>query len=271
MSKLQVLVTTMQQQDLQKYYEMNLHTDALFANQANRTEFVNEIINGKSVEMITTSTRGVGKNRNIALMYSTGDILLIADDDVTYVDGYEKIILKAFEELEDADGIIFNIKTIGRDPDRRKNERITRLNFLNAFNYGAVRIAIKKNSIIREGITFNENFGGGTIYSAGEDSLFIRDLLKHKLRLYAYPETIAVVKQFESTWFKGYNKKYFYDKGALFYALDPRLYSILLKQDLARHMNLYKDSGLTVKEIETLERNGARSYQNLVPYNESKS
>jgi glycosyltransferase involved in cell wall biosynthesis len=185
MLKMQVLIATMHQQDLRKYNEMNLHTDAVFANQADRTQYVKDIIDGNNVEMITTSTRGVGKNRNIALLYSTGDILLIADDDITYVDGYEGIVLNAFEELKDADGIVFNINTIGQDPDRRKNDKISRLNFLNAFNYGAVRLAIRKRSVQREGITFNENFGGGTIYSAGEDSLFIRDLLKHK-KLYLH-------------------------------------------------------------------------------------
>ncbi len=268
MAKLQVLVVTMNQFDMRKYDEMNLKTDTLFANQANRTEYSSRVIKNHCVEMITTATRGVGKNRNIALLYASGDIVLLADDDIIYVDDYEAIILEAFEEIENADAIIFNVETIGKKVNRRINTEIKRVHFYNSFNYGAVRIAVRRKCLQREGITFNENFGGGTIYSAGEDSLFICEMLSKNLKIYTYPKKIAIVKQFESTWFTGYNRKFFYDKGALFYAISPRFYKLLSFQDALRHRKMYSDSGLTLYQILRLENQGALGYKKLIPFSE---
>ena len=107
------------------------------------------------------------------------------------------------------------------------------------------------------------------MYSAGEDSLFISDLLKHKLKIYAYPEKIATVRQFESSWFKCYTKKYFYDKGALFYALNHKLCGLLLLQDYIRHRGLYDESALNATTILDLERKGAKGYRKLEPYTEN--
>lgn len=86
--------------------------------------------------------------------------------------------------------------------------------------YGTVRIAARRNSLIKHNITFNQNFGGGSKYGSGEDTLFLTECLKAKLNIYAVPEYIGTIKdERESTWFKGFNEKYFMDKGALFYFL----------------------------------------------------
>ena len=97
MSRVQVLVATMHQKDFSKLQEMNIQTDAVFANQSDtdRTDIRND--GGFTALMITTSTRGVGVNRNIALEHASGEILLIADDDMRYIDGYENAVIEAFE------------------------------------------------------------------------------------------------------------------------------------------------------------------------------
>lgn len=267
---LQVLVATMHQKDFSKYKEMNLSSDALFANQAGFTGREKIKVGEHSVEMISTDTRGVGVNRNLACLYATGDILLLADDDVKYVDNYRPIILDAFRALPRADAIIFNIDTIGKDVRRRQNKKIKRVHFVSALNYGAARIAVKRTSIKKSGILFNTNFGGGTIYSAGEDSIFISEMLRKGLRLYTYPETIASVDQTSSTWFQGYTKKYFYDKGALFKAIMKRGSSLLCLQDVIRHWDIYKGSGLPAREVLKQMKCGSKGYETLRAYGESE-
>ena len=113
MSRVQVLVATMHQKDFSKLQEMNIQTDAVFANQSDtdRTDIRND--GGFTALMITTSTRGVGINRNIALEHASGEILLIADDDMRYIDGYENAVIEAFRQLPQADALIFNIDTVG--------------------------------------------------------------------------------------------------------------------------------------------------------------
>lgn len=266
MSKLQVLVATMHQNDFSKVEEMKIHSDVIFANQSDCRRIDTKECTDFCAKMITTSTRGVGMNRNIALEHSDGDILLIADDDMEYVAGYKEIVLDAFRQLSDADALIFNIDTIGQDMKRRKNEDIHRIHFWNAFNYGAARIAVKRKLLDDNKIKFNLNFGGGTIYSSGEDTLFIGDMIRCGFKIYAYPKTIASVRQNDSTWFQGYNKKYFYDKGALFAALMPKAAMLLCLQDIVRHRNMYTE--ISLRDMIIQSKKGIQGYKKLLPYNE---
>lgn len=223
MSDLEVLAVTMKQNNLDRYYKMNIKTNVIFANQAGKNCYEENNINGNKVRMITTSEIGVGKNRNQALLFADGDICLLSDDDVTYLDDYEKIVKEAFVKIPQADIVVFNIDTIGKKVNRRRNDKIKRINIFNFQNYGAVRVAFKKNKILEKNIWFSTLFGGGTKYSSGEDTLFLRDALRKNLKIYTYPKVIATVDQSESTWFEGYNDKFFFDKGALLYNTFPVL------------------------------------------------
>ena len=85
---LETLVATMHQTDFSLVDKMNIQSDVVFANQCDRNGI--EVVNkdGITAKMISTDTRGVGLNRNIALLMSSADILLFSDDDFTYNDGY---------------------------------------------------------------------------------------------------------------------------------------------------------------------------------------
>lgn len=270
MEKLQVLCATMHQKDFSKIKEMNIQSDVLFANQA-QNDYVWEMKTPyMHAKMITTKTRGVGKNRNIALQNATSKICLFADDDIIYVDDYEKIILNAFAEIPDADAIVFNVETIGKDMLRRTNSKIKRVHKYNCFNYGAVRIAVKLDSVRKNGIVFSEKFGGGTIFSAGEDSIFMADMLKKKMKIYTYFQTIAKIPQNESTWFCGYNEKYLYDKGALFCALSKPFAHLLCLQDLIRHPRIYKENNIGFMRAYKVMIKGIKGYKNNTPYEKRK-
>ena len=87
MSKVQVLVACMPQKDDSLYQEMNLQTDAILANQCDEYSYkLYTQQDGNRVELISTADRGVGKNRNKALMSSSGEYLLYSDQDMVYVD-----------------------------------------------------------------------------------------------------------------------------------------------------------------------------------------
>ena len=80
----------MHQSDFSKIKEMNIKSDVIFANQCDHTSYEELEFDGHTAKMISTATRGVGKNRNLALIYASADICLFADDDVTYDDGAEE-------------------------------------------------------------------------------------------------------------------------------------------------------------------------------------
>lgn len=268
MAKIEVLCATMNQKDFSKVKEMNIKTNVLFANQAGENRYSKIEQDGICARMITTDTVGVGINRNIALMNSDSDICLFSDDDIKYVDNYAQIIESAFSELPDADALIFNIETIGEDHGRRINAKIKKLSYHNCLNYGAARIAVKSDVIKNKNIYFHRNFGGGTEFSSGEDSLFIWDMIKKGMKVYAYPAKIGSVDQTTSTWFKGYNKKYIFDKGALFFCMSKSLYRLFCLYILFKHKYMYKGDNMTFFEAYKLMMIGAKSFKKGISHSQ---
>lgn len=220
MKELQVLVATMHQKDLSIVEKMNIRCDAVIANQADRNEFLID----DGVKMITTNTRGVGLNRNIALLAADAEILLFADDDVVYYDDMPEAVIGAFRENPQADVLIFgmDITRNGQITEHRYLKR-QRLHVWNAMRFGTYRIAARKSKLLQHGIMFNQNFGGGCRFSSGEDSLFLKSCFDAGLRVYAHEYVLGTCAKDTSTWFVGHNEKYFYDKGVLMRYLFPRI------------------------------------------------
>lgn len=237
--KIEVLVAALNK-GYNLHEKMNLCTDAIICNQCEENSV--RVINykNKNIRYFFYKERGVGLNRNNALMRSNSDICTFADDDMIFADDYEEIIKRAFIKLKDADGIIFNIDTIGKKVNRRRNNKVKRIRWYNSLNYGTARLSVRNSSIKKENISFSLLFGGGARYSFGEDTIFIQTMLKRGLKIYVWPQTIASVNQTDSTWFEGYTDKYFYDKGALFCAISNKLFLFYILQDSIRHKKMYK-------------------------------
>ena len=256
----------MEQIDYSLPQKMNLQTPAIVGNQCDRNSIEETTCKGNKVKYLNFAERGVGLNRNNALLRADGDILMFADADEVFVDEYPKIVERAYKELPDADAIIFNITTLGQNVGRRYIKKISRVRLLNALNYGAARLTVKKQSVRRENILFHTQFGGGTPYSSGEDTLFIADLLKHKLKVYVYPATIASVDQGTSTWFNGYTDKYFYDKGALFAALSDTWGWLLCKLSVVKNKKTYFTDKKSYKSGLKFAKIGFKNFRKNITY-----
>ena len=261
----QVLVAAMHQTDYSLLQKMNIRSDVIVGNQCDRNSVENFEFNGYKATYLNFKERGVGLNRNNALIRATGDICLFADEDLVYADNYVEIIKKAFEKRPQADALIFNINTVGgEDRHRRQNTKEKRIRIFNSLNYGATRIAVKRTSLLKKRICFSQLFGGGSMYSSGEDSLIIRDMLKNGLKIYAIPETIAAVDQAASTWFSGYHEKFFYDKGALMKAMFPRTYYLM--NDLYFPYRYKRIAGEKPSNIRKWMNQGSKALDKLRPY-----
>lgn len=266
MDKLQVLVVTMDRHDLSIADKMNLRCDAVIANQADHDAVtVADTPMGRR-KMITTATKGVGLNRNIALMASTGDLILFADDDMVYNDDMPEAVAAAFRENPQADVLVFGIDIVknGHIVEKRHLKK-RRLHVWNAMRYGTVRIAARREAIVRGNITFHQCFGGGCTYSAGEDSLFIKACFDKKLRLYAHDYVLGTCCKDTSTWFAGYNEKYFYDKGALMRHLFPRMPHLMA---LYFGVRFKRQTDVPVMRRLKLMFAGVRGGKRMEPYHE---
>ena len=213
---LEVLVAAMNQNDFSLVEKMNMTADAVIANQCSDVSFQKGYISGNRILMISTDTRGVGKNRNLCLLFSSADILLFADQDVLYVDNMLDIVCKAFNENENADVILFgfNLSKCGKVYETRCPEN-GRIPFLKSLKYGTYSVAVRRRSILQKNIMFTELFGGGCPYSHGEDSDFIVRCFKSGLKVYGCNQIIGCTAKDVSTCFEGYREKYFFDTGAL--------------------------------------------------------
>ena len=78
------------------------------------------------------------------------------------------------------------------------------------------------NSVRKANAWFTALFGGGCIFPSGEDSMWIKDLRRAGLTFYVSKETIGKVSYETSTWFTGYDNKYFYGVGACYAAINRR-------------------------------------------------
>lgn len=258
--KLEVLVATMEQENCTLANKMNITTDAVIANQCDRWDY--EACSG--IRMLSTATRGVGINRNLALQLSKADILLFADDDVSYYEGALEGVLAAFDQLPDADVIFFGLDMTrdGKIFDKRRNT-VHRVHLWNALRYGAARMAVRRSAIMEKRLSFTTLFGGGCKYGSGEDTIFIADCLRAGLKVYAHDLVLGTCAKDSSSWFAGYNEKYFYDRGAMVACVFPGL-KHLMKYHFAR--KLVKKQGVPMKKVLRYMNMGIRGYKTQTPY-----
>ena len=150
-------------------------------------------------------------------------------------------------------------------PNRKKRviKRRKRLHIYNSLNYASYNIAFRKNALIEKQIKFNTLFGPNAKYNNGTDTLFIVDMLKNKLKIYSSPVYIGTAYNKDSTWFKGYNEKFFYNKGALFTAINKKLRKPLILQYLLRHRKEILNDIIFFKAF-NLMLNGSRDYINSI-------
>lgn len=267
MSKFEVLCVTMHQSNFSKIKEMNLHSDVVFANQTDHTQYAERLYDGvHTARMISTQTKGVGINRNLSLNYAAGDICLFADDDVEYIDDMEQIVLEEFERLPKADIIIFNLDT---DSETRKQKHYSKTKMWHRFEpmpWGAVRVAFRLSSVRKANLWFTTLFGGGTIFPSGEDSDWLNHA-KKKCRIFLSDKTIGTVKMGESSWFSGYDEKFYYGKGAF---LEHSHRAFFLLRSLYFAFRTARQSKLSFRQRMKWMRNGKKGYRNMIGFDRFK-
>ncbi len=240
--KLEVLLSCMKEASAESVIERsNIQTDSIIVNQCDNFGYDKSNINGKKSLFISCPERGIGLSRNTALSRSNADIVIFADDDETFVDGYEELVVNEFKKHQYADMIVFNVESLNEERPIYQNKKFKRLRIYNSLKYGTVRFAVRLDKVRQKNIHFSLLFGGGAKYSNGEDSIFISDILKSGLKVYASPIKIADVAQDGSSWFSGYNKKFFVDRGVLFRKIGGRLYPFLVIRFAFREYKKYKD------------------------------
>lgn len=268
MGVFQILCVTMHQKDFSKIEEMNIHSDVVFANQADRTGMEEVVFEGHTARMITTDTRGVGVNRNIAMMYADADICLFADDDVTYADGMEDMVVSEFEAHPDADVVIFHLDTDDPLRKQKKYKKTKKCGIFTPMPWGGFRIAFRLTAVRKANLWYTTLFGGGCKFPSGEDSMWLLDAKRKGLTFYVSEKTIGTVSFRDSTWFTGADERFFYAKGAYYQAVHPGTLPVWMGYFTLRSRKMCE---MSWKEKWTWMGRGARGYREMLSFEEYKN
>ena len=264
MLSVEILMSVMYQTDMGIAERSNADTDILVINQCDHDGYDEEVYNGHKIRMISTTERGLSRSRNMAIKNALGDICVICDDDETYRDGYKQAIIEAFEENSKADIIAFNVEHTNARHKRKLNTKFKKSPFWKS--YGSCSIAFKKDKILKTNILFDIDFGAGSgKITHGEEAVWQHDLRCAGLEIYQHPFCIATVEQSVSTWFNGYNKKYFYNMGYYLGRVSPHIKQ-LLKYYYVYRLNSVTDLSICC-QIKWLKR-GIKGYKEKLSYEE---
>lgn len=260
---LQVLISTMNQKDHSLLSKMNIQSDAVVVNQADQNSVESFEFEGNKITWINMSSRGIGLSRTTALLHSTADIVLFADDDMVYYDGYKNGVLDAFKEQTTADVICFNINLVNSNKNiggHRNNKKNKRLHTFNSMRYGACVIGARRKALLRNRLSFSLLFGGGAPFNSGEDSIFIKDCIDSGLRIFSSTFFLADVDDSTSSWYNGIDDNFFIHRGAALYSAFPKMYLPIFAYYSLRLKKL--DSNYTCSKIFLLMLNGKKSIKN---------
>lgn len=232
--KVQVLASVMNCSLPSIVERMKLGSDAVIINQCDCLSCEEMEYKGHKVRFFSFPERGVGRSRNEAILRADSDICLFSDEDIVYEEGYARAIAEEFQRNPKADMLLFNIEVEEARRTYHNTER-KRVRWYNCGRYGAVSFAVRRSSLLASGVTFSLLFGGGARYSNGEDSLFLKEFMKKGYRVYTSPITIGREQAGESTWFAGYNEKFFRDRGVLYHFLYRGLAKAMALRFLLAH------------------------------------
>lgn len=161
--------------------------NVLIVNQSNQNVLTS---NFATIRVININEKGLSKSRNLAINNAIKPICLIADDDVVYLENFDKDIIKEFNSITNASVITFNHQRIGLAHPQNNDKAGYRHNKKTIMKVCSVEIVFKLDDIKKSGVCFDDYFGLGSYFETGEEFLFLRNLLKVSQKMYYNPKVI---------------------------------------------------------------------------------
>lgn len=188
--KIEFLISTLNRTNLDflKSIFINLDIDdidVLVINQCDKKyiDKAKELKSTKRIKIISVQDRGLSKSRNLALANATGDICLIADDDIVYNPNIFETI--RFDYQKNSFDIITYSSEIGSQPSKKsvENSLIKPHNYRSLFSIMSIQISFLRNRIKEKGLCFDTQFGIGSQFVSGEENIFIKDAMDQGLAI----------------------------------------------------------------------------------------
>lgn len=150
-----------------------------------------------SIKHIKSEEKGLAKNRNIGIKFSTGEVICFPDDDCQFFPDTLKNVIFEFEKNKKLDVIMGKIiDENGNDCIRKwssKRQKITKSNFY-LKNSSITLFKRKKDN---EFFEYDESFGVGSKYGSCEDADFLYRLLRLKYQIEYNPSIVLFHPSFK--------------------------------------------------------------------------
>lgn len=224
------IISTMHQFDVSFVQDMNCMEDVLVVNQTDIERTDEQVTaDGKRLRMISTKERGLSNSRNMLLRNAEGDVVILGDDDLFYLEGYLEKIYKAYQEHPDADIIAFSFTQSLTQETRRQFKTARKLNLFTISKIASVELTFRTKSILDANLSFCPLLGLGAKYGACEENAFLADALRAGLKIWYVPETICYLRPDppeRAKWQNGFDEDYFRKRGACFYRIYRRSFAL---------------------------------------------
>lgn len=250
--EVEILISTMDRDSLDflvPMFRFSIFSDfsILIVNQTQKGKFLSS--DHSNIRVINSLDRGLSKSRNLAIENAVGTILLIADDDVVYEEGFIGKITKAHNEFKNAAVINFSIlKTRGELMKKYPLVSKENLSSFDILNTSSIEMTLKREVLDKINIRFDESFGLGAIFEIGEEAVFLFDLKNRKQQLVFVPQIIAKHEELTSSEKQNRIEKY-HLQGALFTRIFARKYFLWLMIKLFFDL---KQNRLSFRDIRTV-------------------
>lgn len=128
--------------------------------------------------------RGAARSRNAALTAATTELLLFADDDLTFSAAGHTALRQRFAALPEADFLCGQLTDEKGHPRKRypaDGKRVTRLN---GAKVGTPELALRPAHFRALSLSFDEAYGAGTANPIGDEYIFLCDAIRAGCRGY---------------------------------------------------------------------------------------
>lgn len=258
--KIEVLISTMHQENYSLLNKINIKCDAVVVNQCNNNKEETFLFNGYNVKWINTTERGLSKSRNKAISYSTADVCLIVDEDEELYGDYVETITNSFTIYSEAKIIAFQVRGIEKK-FKSYSQKEQKIGYIKSMKLSSVEIAFRRKDFIHHNIQFDELIGAGTKYLMGEENALLFQCLRKNFKIRYVPKIIAAIHIGKSTWFSGFNREYMIGRGAAFTAMSTK-YAIVLILQFAIRKKKYFINNISIKNAIRYMMIGRKEYLN---------
>ncbi|TPG41657.1 glycosyltransferase family 2 protein [Flavobacterium pectinovorum] len=268
----EILISTMNRDSLDFLVLMFPHShfsnfSILIVNQTQTDKILTSTYS--NVRVINSFEKGLSKSRNLAFENATGKILVIADDDIVYPEGFITKIINAYHKFPEAAAINFSAvnsdgNLIKKYPSRSKSN----LNIFDILNTSSIEMTINRSVFDVKKIQFDENFGLGSFFEMGEEAIFLFDLKEKKQQLVFEPQAIVIHNNQTSSDKKNTIERY-YIQGALFSRIFKKKYFFWLLIKLFFELKQNKIKLSNIKTVLESAKKGHEKFE-IIQYGNRK-